>query len=102
MEYDSLLFLMNDRAGRFIALVNTVIAISDLFSHLRTGAAVTQGVEVATPELVDLLLPEMTAPSYRALAAMARRLSAAATAVPKERLQFYFCGGPVASLEEMK
>jgi flagellar biosynthesis protein FlhF len=56
--YDSLLFSMIDECGCFGSLVNTVITSGAPLSYLTTGAAVTQGIEVAQPEsIVDLLLP---------------------------------------------
>jgi flagellar biosynthesis protein FlhF len=56
--YDSLLFSMIDESGCFGSLVNTVITSGVPLSYMTTGAAVTQGIEVAQPEsVVDLLLP---------------------------------------------
>jgi flagellar biosynthesis protein FlhF len=56
--YDSLLFSMVDESGCFGALLNTVMTCGAPLSYLTTGTAITQGIEVATPEsVVDLLLP---------------------------------------------
>ncbi|MBI3758038.1 MAG: hypothetical protein HY267_08685 [Deltaproteobacteria bacterium] len=56
--YDSLLFSMIDEAGCFGSLVNTVVTSGYPLSYLTTGAAVTQGIDLAKPESVaDLLLP---------------------------------------------